>query len=80
MVLSSDVLPVQWVESQASVLLLTLLKQSRTQYELRRLLQLLVDMERLLKSNGQRAFLTLHRSYRGSCDPVWGCLHDTAFN
>ncbi|XP_016322777.1 spatacsin [Sinocyclocheilus anshuiensis] len=51
-VLSSDVLPVQWVESQASVLLLTLLKQSRTQYELRRLLQLLVDMERLLKSNG----------------------------
>ncbi|XP_050955035.1 spatacsin [Labeo rohita] len=51
-VLSSDVLPVQWVEAQASVLLLTLLKQSRTQYELRRLLQLLVDMERLLKSNG----------------------------
>uniref|UniRef100_A0A673HQF0 Spatacsin C-terminal domain-containing protein n=1 Tax=Sinocyclocheilus rhinocerous TaxID=307959 RepID=A0A673HQF0_9TELE len=51
-VLSSDVLPVQWVESQASALLLTLLKQSRTQYELRRLLQLLVDMERLLKSNG----------------------------
>ncbi|XP_051975530.1 spatacsin [Xyrauchen texanus] len=49
---SSDVLPVQWVESQASVLLLTLLKQSRTQYELRRLLQLLVDIERLLKSNG----------------------------
>lgn len=51
-VLSCDVLPVQWVESQASVLLLVLLKQSRTQYELRRLLQLLVDMERLLKSNG----------------------------
>ncbi|XP_067293056.1 spatacsin [Pseudorasbora parva] len=51
-VLSSDVLPVQWVESQASALLLALLKQSRTQYELRRLLQLLVDMERLLKSNG----------------------------
>lgn len=51
-VLSCDVLPVQWVESQASVLLLILLKQSRTQYELRRLLQLLVDMERLLKSNG----------------------------
>ncbi|XP_055048044.2 spatacsin isoform X1 [Misgurnus anguillicaudatus] len=51
-VLSCDVLPVQWVESQASVLLLVLLKQCRTQYELRRLLQLLVDMERLLKSNG----------------------------
>ncbi|XP_073798479.1 spatacsin isoform X2 [Danio rerio] len=49
---SSDVLPVQWVESQASVLLLTLLKQSRTQYELRRLLQLLLDVEKLLKSNG----------------------------
>uniref|UniRef100_A0AAR2JPR6 SPG11 vesicle trafficking associated, spatacsin n=1 Tax=Pygocentrus nattereri TaxID=42514 RepID=A0AAR2JPR6_PYGNA len=45
-------LPVQWVESQASVLLLVLMQQCGTQYELRRLLQLLADMERLLKSNG----------------------------
>ncbi|TRY98845.1 hypothetical protein DNTS_027858 [Danionella cerebrum] len=51
-VLSSDSLPVPWIESQASVLLLMLLKQSSTQFELRRLLQLLVDVEKLLKSNG----------------------------
>ncbi|XP_058264105.1 spatacsin isoform X1 [Hemibagrus wyckioides] len=51
-VLGSECLPVQWVEAQASVLLLTLLQQCRTQYELCRLLQLLADMERMLKSNG----------------------------
>ncbi|XP_060770567.1 spatacsin isoform X2 [Neoarius graeffei] len=51
-VLGSECLPVQWVEAQASVLLLTLLQQCGTQYELRRLLQLLADMERMLKSNG----------------------------
>ncbi|KAI4883873.1 hypothetical protein NFI96_025740 [Prochilodus magdalenae] len=51
-VLGLECLPVQWVESQASVLLLILMQQCRTQYELRRLLQLLADMERLLKSNG----------------------------
>ncbi|XP_066523347.1 spatacsin isoform X2 [Hoplias malabaricus] len=51
-VLGLESLPVQWVESQASVLLLVLMQQSGTQYELRRLLQLLADMERLLKSNG----------------------------
>ncbi|XP_028814265.1 spatacsin isoform X2 [Denticeps clupeoides] len=45
-------IPVQWVESQASVLLFTMMQQCGTQYELRRLLQLLADMERLLKSNG----------------------------
>uniref|UniRef100_A0A8C8JD16 Spatacsin C-terminal domain-containing protein n=1 Tax=Oncorhynchus tshawytscha TaxID=74940 RepID=A0A8C8JD16_ONCTS len=45
-------IPLQWVECQASVLLLTMMQQCSTQYELRRLLQLLADMERLLKSNG----------------------------
>ncbi|XP_036390743.1 spatacsin [Megalops cyprinoides] len=44
--------PVQWAESQASVLLLSMMQQCATQYELRKLLQLLADMERLLKSNG----------------------------
>ncbi|XP_062849138.1 spatacsin [Trichomycterus rosablanca] len=48
----SDCLPVQWVEAQASVLLLTLMQQCETKYELCKLLQLLADMERLLKSNG----------------------------
>ncbi|KAK2834753.1 hypothetical protein Q7C36_015454 [Tachysurus vachellii] len=51
-VLGSERFPVQWVEAQASVLLLTLLQQCSTQYELCRLLQLLADMERMLKSNG----------------------------
>ncbi|MCI4381975.1 hypothetical protein PGIGA_G00258170 [Pangasianodon gigas] len=51
-VLGLECLPVQWVEAQASVLLLTLLQQCGTQYELCRLLQLLADMERMLKSNG----------------------------
>ncbi|XP_036432249.1 LOW QUALITY PROTEIN: spatacsin [Colossoma macropomum] len=51
-VMGLECLPVQWVESQASVLLLILMQQCGTQYELRRLLQLLADMERLLKSNG----------------------------
>uniref|UniRef100_A0AAY4E8F6 Spatacsin C-terminal domain-containing protein n=1 Tax=Denticeps clupeoides TaxID=299321 RepID=A0AAY4E8F6_9TELE len=37
---------------KASVLLFTMMQQCGTQYELRRLLQLLADMERLLKSNG----------------------------
>ncbi|KAM4619363.1 spatacsin isoform 2-T2 [Polymixia lowei] len=45
-------LPLQWVESQASVLLLTLLQQSSSQYDLHRLLLLLADVEHLLKSNG----------------------------
>ncbi|XP_035250869.1 spatacsin isoform X1 [Anguilla anguilla] len=44
--------PVQWAESQASVLLLGVLQQCATQYELRKLLQLLADVEHLLKSNG----------------------------
>lgn len=51
-ILGSECLPVQWVEAQASVLLITLLQQCGTQYELCRLLQLLADMERMLKSNG----------------------------
>ncbi|KAJ8249250.1 hypothetical protein GJAV_G00232780 [Gymnothorax javanicus] len=45
-------IPIQWAESQASVLLLGVLQQCATQYELRKLLQLLADMEHLLKSNG----------------------------
>uniref|UniRef100_A0A4W4GRA6 Spatacsin C-terminal domain-containing protein n=1 Tax=Electrophorus electricus TaxID=8005 RepID=A0A4W4GRA6_ELEEL len=50
--LGVECLPVQWVEAQASVLLLILLQQCGTQYELHRLLQLLAEMEHLLKSNG----------------------------
>ncbi|KAL0967919.1 hypothetical protein UPYG_G00259670 [Umbra pygmaea] len=45
-------IPLQWVECQASVLLLIMMQQCSTQYELCQLLQLLADMERLLKSNG----------------------------
>lgn len=52
-VLGSECLPVQWVEAQASGLLLTLLQQCATQYELCRLLQLLADMDRMLKSTGK---------------------------
>lgn len=52
----SDCLPVQWVEAQASVLLLTLMQQCETKYELCKLMQLLADMERLLKSNGEKLF------------------------
>lgn len=77
-VLTSDMLSVQWVESQASVLLLTLLKQSRTQYELRRLLQLLVDMERLLKSNGPdfRKLSQLSQVLSDTPVPLSACLLD----
>lgn len=46
-------LPVQWVESQASVLLLTMLHRCSSQYDLHRLLQLLADVDKLLKSNGE---------------------------
>ncbi|XP_050923328.1 spatacsin [Lates calcarifer] len=45
-------LPLQWVESQASVLLLTMLQHCSSQYDLHRLLQLLADVDKLLKSNG----------------------------
>ncbi|XP_068168365.1 spatacsin isoform X3 [Antennarius striatus] len=45
-------LPLQWVESQASVLLLLLLQCCSSQYDLHRLLQLLADVDKLLKSNG----------------------------
>ncbi|XP_029909066.1 spatacsin isoform X2 [Myripristis murdjan] len=45
-------LPLPWVESQASVLLLTLLQRCSSQYDLHRLLQLLADVDKLLKSNG----------------------------
>ncbi|XP_078112486.1 spatacsin isoform X1 [Sander vitreus] len=44
--------PLQWVESQASVLLLTMLQRCSSQYDLHRLLQLLADVDKLLKSNG----------------------------
>ncbi|XP_028287766.1 spatacsin isoform X2 [Parambassis ranga] len=49
---SSGGLPMQWVESQASVLLLTMLQRCTSQYDLHRLLQLLADVNKLLKSNG----------------------------
>ncbi|XP_071316860.1 spatacsin isoform X2 [Trachinotus anak] len=45
-------LPLQWVESQASVLLLTMLQRCSSQYDLHHLLQLLADVDKLLKSNG----------------------------
>ncbi|XP_072242589.1 spatacsin [Leuresthes tenuis] len=48
----SGSLPLQWVESQASVLLLTMLQRCSSQYDLHQLLQLLADVDRLLKSNG----------------------------
>ncbi|XP_076588606.1 spatacsin isoform X2 [Chaetodon auriga] len=48
----SSGLPLQWVESQASVLLLTMLQRCSSQYDLHRLLQLLADVDKLLKSNG----------------------------
>ncbi|XP_076027828.1 spatacsin isoform X2 [Genypterus blacodes] len=44
-------LPLQWVESQASVLLLTMLQRCSSQYDLHRLLQLLAEVDKL-KSNG----------------------------
>lgn len=49
----SSGLPLQWVESQASVLLLTMLQRCSSQYDLHRLLQLLADVDKLLKSNGE---------------------------
>ncbi|XP_048829392.1 spatacsin isoform X2 [Brienomyrus brachyistius] len=45
-------IPTQWSESQASVLLLSMLQQSSTRYELHQLLHLLADVDHLLKSNG----------------------------
>ncbi|XP_056138328.1 spatacsin [Lampris incognitus] len=45
-------LPLQWVECQASVLLLTMMQRCSSQYDLHKLLQLLAEVERLLKSNG----------------------------
>uniref|UniRef100_A0A1A7YYA7 Spastic paraplegia 11 n=1 Tax=Iconisemion striatum TaxID=60296 RepID=A0A1A7YYA7_9TELE len=48
----SGSLPLQWVESQASVLLLIMLQHCSSQYDLHRLLQLLADVDKLLKSNG----------------------------
>lgn len=47
-------LPLQWVESQASVLLLTVLQRCSSQFDLHRLLQLLADVDKLLKSNGEQ--------------------------
>uniref|UniRef100_UPI003AAE11C8 spatacsin-like n=1 Tax=Centroberyx gerrardi TaxID=166262 RepID=UPI003AAE11C8 len=45
-------LPLQWVESQASVLLLSMLRRCSSRFDLHRLLQLLADVDKLLKSNG----------------------------
>ncbi|XP_024137171.1 spatacsin isoform X1 [Oryzias melastigma] len=44
--------PLQWVESQASALLLIMLQRCSSQYDLHRLLQLLTDVDKLLKSHG----------------------------
>lgn len=49
----SNSLPVQWVESQASVLLLTMLQHCSSQYDLHRLLQLLANVDNILKSTGE---------------------------
>nr|XP_005999754.1 PREDICTED: spatacsin isoform X1 [Latimeria chalumnae] len=46
------IIPVAWLESQAVFLLELILQQCRTQYELRKLLQLLADVDNVLKSNG----------------------------
>ncbi|XP_072554574.1 spatacsin isoform X1 [Paramormyrops kingsleyae] len=48
----SGSIPTQWSESQASVLLLSMLQQSSMRYELHQLLRLLADVDHLLKSNG----------------------------
>lgn len=45
-------LPLEWVENQFSVLLLTMLQRCSSQYDLHRLLQLLTDVNKLFKSNG----------------------------
>lgn len=45
--------PLQWVESQASLLLLTLLQRCSSQFDLHRLLLLLADVDKLLKSDGE---------------------------
>ncbi|XP_056272671.1 spatacsin isoform X1 [Pseudoliparis swirei] len=45
-------LPLQWVESQASVLLLAMLRRASSPYDRHRLLQLLAGVDKLLKSNG----------------------------
>uniref|UniRef100_A0AAQ4R0Y5 SPG11 vesicle trafficking associated, spatacsin n=1 Tax=Gasterosteus aculeatus aculeatus TaxID=481459 RepID=A0AAQ4R0Y5_GASAC len=45
-------LPLQWVECQASVLLLSMLQRCTSQFDLHRLLLLLADVDKLLKSNG----------------------------
>ncbi|KAM8891916.1 spatacsin isoform 5-T5 [Spinachia spinachia] len=44
--------PLQWVECQASVLLLSMLQRCTSQFDLHRLLLLLADVDKLLKSNG----------------------------
>ncbi|XP_037306899.2 spatacsin isoform X2 [Pungitius pungitius] len=44
--------PLQWVECQASVLLLSMLQRCTSQFDLHRLLLLLADVDKLLKSHG----------------------------
>nr|XP_061780996.1 spatacsin [Nerophis lumbriciformis] len=45
-------LPLQWLESQASTLLLIMLQRCSSQYHLHRLLLLLADVDTLLKTDG----------------------------
>lgn len=61
-------LPLQWVESQASVLLLTMLQRCSSQFDLHRLLQLLADVGKLLRSNGPdfRKLSQLSQALQGS--------------
>lgn len=61
-------LPLPWLESQASVLLLTVLQRCSSQYDLHRLLQLLADVDKLLKSNGETAPLPAERAVSTAAD------------
>ncbi|XP_043933635.1 spatacsin [Protopterus annectens] len=45
-------IPVAWLQSQATALLLLMLQQCQTQYELRKLLQLFADIDNILISSG----------------------------
>ncbi|XP_061077139.1 spatacsin isoform X2 [Conger conger] len=73
-------IPVQWAEAQASVLLLGALQQCATQYELRKLLQLLADVEHLLKSNGPdfKKLSQLSQILQDTPVPLSACLLESS--
>uniref|UniRef100_A0A3P9IS86 SPG11 vesicle trafficking associated, spatacsin n=1 Tax=Oryzias latipes TaxID=8090 RepID=A0A3P9IS86_ORYLA len=60
--------PLQWVESQASALLLIMLQRCSSQYDLHRLLQLLTEVDKLLKSH------LLQEINSQRTKPQWGRL------